>query len=202
MLFDFRLETGHSPRPANREEDIQKLKAIKEKTLVSRLTNVHTIISIYGHDDLSWSVTRKGGWAQGQTRLSIASSLAFMTSLFCHIVTVLRVWCWLRRLPRPSLVTCLWNNFSESARISYISQARLSVPTEKISDEFLSLLFSELSPVCAIVGGVLSQEVIKVNHYFRTVLRENFKKTETAFISEFQGRKKSFWYLGKDIWRG
>jgi len=72
VLFDFRLETGHSPRPANREEDIQKLKAIKEKTL-----------------------------------------------------------------------------------------ARLSVPTEKISDEFLSLLFSELSPVCAIVGGVLSQEVIK-----------------------------------------
>jgi len=39
--------------------------------------------------------------------------------------------------------------------------ARLSVPVEKISDEYLSLLFSELSPVCAIVGGVLSQEVIK-----------------------------------------
>ena len=56
--------------------------------------------------------------------------------------------------------------------------------------------------MCAIVGGVLSQEVIKVNHYFRTVLRENFKKTETAFISEFQGRKKSFWYLGKDILKG
>ncbi|XP_023319960.1 SUMO-activating enzyme subunit 1 [Eurytemora carolleeae] len=38
---------------------------------------------------------------------------------------------------------------------------KLSVPVDKVSDELLSLLFSELSPVCAIVGGVLSQEVIK-----------------------------------------
>jgi len=37
----------------------------------------------------------------------------------------------------------------------------LSVPVEKVTDEFLALLFSELSPVCAIVGGVLAQEVIK-----------------------------------------
>jgi len=37
----------------------------------------------------------------------------------------------------------------------------MSVPQDKISDEYLSLLFSELSPVCAIVGGVLAQEVIK-----------------------------------------
>jgi len=37
----------------------------------------------------------------------------------------------------------------------------LSVPVEKVTDEYLDLLFSELSPVCAIVGGVLAQEVIK-----------------------------------------
>jgi len=37
----------------------------------------------------------------------------------------------------------------------------MSVPVEKISDELLSLLFSELSPVCAIVGGVMGQEIIK-----------------------------------------
>jgi len=37
----------------------------------------------------------------------------------------------------------------------------MSVPVDKISDEYLALLFAELSPVCAIVGGVLSQEVIK-----------------------------------------
>ena len=66
----------------------------------------------------------------------------------------------------------------------------LSVPTTKITDEMLSkliydpvvnylifpadLLFAELSPVCAIVGGVLAQEVIKAisnkdaphNNYF------------------------------------
>eukprot|EP00088_Acartia_fossae_P045166 TRINITY_DN4839_c0_g2_i1.p1 TRINITY_DN4839_c0_g2~~TRINITY_DN4839_c0_g2_i1.p1 ORF type:complete len:343 (-),score=96.93 TRINITY_DN4839_c0_g2_i1:253-1281(-) len=37
----------------------------------------------------------------------------------------------------------------------------MSIPVEKVTDELLSLLFSELSPVCAIVGGVLAQEVIK-----------------------------------------
>jgi len=50
----------------------------------------------------------------------------------------------------------------------------ISVPKEKISDEMLGLLFAELSPVAAIVGGVLGQEVIKAisnkdaphNNYF------------------------------------
>jgi len=52
--------------------------------------------------------------------------------------------------------------------------ASLEVPVEKIPDSSLSLLFSQLSPVAAIVGGVLSQEVIKAisnkdaphNNYF------------------------------------
>jgi len=51
---------------------------------------------------------------------------------------------------------------------------KLSVPVTKISDDMLDLLFAELSPVCAIVGGVLAQEVIKAisnkdaphNNYF------------------------------------
>merc|ERR1712126_33603 len=38
---------------------------------------------------------------------------------------------------------------------------KLSVPTTKIPDEMLGFLFAELSPVAAIVGGVLGQEVIK-----------------------------------------
>jgi len=50
----------------------------------------------------------------------------------------------------------------------------LSVPKEKIPDHLLQLLFAELSPVAAIVGGVLAQEVIKAisnkdaphNNYF------------------------------------
>jgi len=50
----------------------------------------------------------------------------------------------------------------------------LSVPVSKIPDDMLALLFAELSPVCAIVGGVLAQEVIKAisnkdaphNNYF------------------------------------
>lgn len=50
----------------------------------------------------------------------------------------------------------------------------LSVPKDKVTDEMLSLLFAQLSPVAAIVGGVLAQEVIKAisnkdaphNNYF------------------------------------
>ncbi|KAL0268214.1 UNVERIFIED_CONTAM: hypothetical protein PYX00_010241 [Menopon gallinae] len=37
----------------------------------------------------------------------------------------------------------------------------LQVPENKIPDSILGQLFAEVSPVCAIVGGVLSQEVVK-----------------------------------------
>jgi len=85
VLFNFQSETGHSPRPAEREADLAKLKQLRDDTLT-----------------------------------------------------------------------------------------KLSVPTTKIPDEMLGLLFAELSPVCAIVGGVLAQEVIKAisnkdaphNNYF------------------------------------
>jgi ubiquitin-like 1-activating enzyme E1 A len=72
VLFAFRGEEGHNPRPCHRAEDLEKLKAVRDSTLKS-----------------------------------------------------------------------------------------LSVPVEKVTDEYLELVFSELSPVCAIVGGVLAQEVIK-----------------------------------------
>jgi len=85
VLFNFQAETGHSPRPKEREADLAQLKKIRDQTLEA-----------------------------------------------------------------------------------------LSVPTTKIGDEMLNLLFAELSPVCAIVGGVLAQEVIKAisnkdaphNNYF------------------------------------
>lgn len=47
-----------------------------------------------------------------------------------------------------------------SLRSSIIS--KYSLPEKKIPEEILPMLFSELSPVAAIVGGVLGQEVIKV----------------------------------------
>lgn len=37
----------------------------------------------------------------------------------------------------------------------------MSVPLEKVPDQCFQSVFSQLSPVCAIVGGVLAQEVIK-----------------------------------------
>ena len=47
-----------------------------------------------------------------------------------------------------------------SLRDSIIS--KFGLPEKKIPEEILPMLFSELSPVAAIVGGVLGQEVIKV----------------------------------------
>lgn len=39
--------------------------------------------------------------------------------------------------------------------------SEVSVPLEKVPDHCFQSVFSQLSPVCAIVGGVLAQEVIK-----------------------------------------
>jgi len=72
VLFAFKTETGHSPRPSARAEDLAKLTELRDSTLT-----------------------------------------------------------------------------------------KLAVPTTKIPDQMLGLLFAELSPVAAIVGGVLAQEVIK-----------------------------------------
>ena len=47
-----------------------------------------------------------------------------------------------------------------SLRESIIS--KYSLPENKIPEDILPMLFSELSPVAAIIGGVLGQEVIKV----------------------------------------
>ena len=47
-----------------------------------------------------------------------------------------------------------------SLRDSIIS--KFGLPEKKIPEDILPMLFSELSPVAAIVGGVLGQEVIKV----------------------------------------
>ena len=51
---------------------------------------------------------------------------------------------------------------------------KMKIPATKISDAMLEVLFGELSPVCAIVGGVVAQEIIKAisnkdaphNNYF------------------------------------
>jgi len=51
---------------------------------------------------------------------------------------------------------------------------KMKIPVAKVSDSMLDVLFGELSPVCAIVGGVMAQEIIKAisnkdaphNNYF------------------------------------
>ncbi|XP_035769957.1 SUMO-activating enzyme subunit 1-like [Neolamprologus brichardi] len=37
----------------------------------------------------------------------------------------------------------------------------LSLNSDLLNDDFISYCFSEMSPVCAVVGGVLGQEVVK-----------------------------------------
>lgn len=38
---------------------------------------------------------------------------------------------------------------------------KLNVPSDKVGNQFAGIVFGQLSPVCAIVGGVLAQEIIK-----------------------------------------
>ncbi|XP_069194852.1 SUMO-activating enzyme subunit 1 [Procambarus clarkii] len=38
---------------------------------------------------------------------------------------------------------------------------KMGVPQEKVNNQFAGLVFGQVSPVCAIVGGVLAQEIIK-----------------------------------------
>merc|ERR1712029_1116895 len=55
-----------------------------------------------------------------------------------------------------------------------VTLEKMKVPVSKVDDAMLEVLFGELSPVCAIVGGVLAQEIIKAisnkdaphNNYF------------------------------------
>jgi len=51
---------------------------------------------------------------------------------------------------------------------------KMKIPVTKVTDAMMDVLFGELSPVCAIVGGVMAQEIIKAisnkdaphNNYF------------------------------------
>ncbi|KAG1662099.1 SUMO-activating enzyme subunit 1 [Nymphon striatum] len=38
---------------------------------------------------------------------------------------------------------------------------KIGVPRSKLNDKFSKMVFGELSPVCAVVGGILAQEIIK-----------------------------------------
>ncbi|KAH0631467.1 hypothetical protein JD844_005799, partial [Phrynosoma platyrhinos] len=46
--------------------------------------------------------------------------------------------------------------------------ASLGVESDLLPDDFVSCCFSEMAPVCAVVGGVLSQEVVKDQILLRT----------------------------------
>ena len=67
-----------------------------------------------------------------------------------------------KRRPDPSLKT---EDEVELLTIKNALLNKFSVPQDKIPHVFASNVFGEVSPVCAIVGGVISQEIIKaVSH--------------------------------------
>jgi ubiquitin-like 1-activating enzyme E1 A len=61
---------------------------------------------------------------------------------------------------RPQL-TNKENDVAELLSLKQSVLKQLEINTDKIEDTFASSCFAELSPVCAIVGGVLAQEIIK-----------------------------------------
>jgi hypothetical protein len=66
---------------------------------------------------------------------------------------------------------------------------KFGLPEEKIPADFMRLLFSELSPVAAIVGGVLAQEIIKVISHKEAPHRNFFfyNPTDSSGIVESVG---------------
>lgn len=53
------------------------------------------------------------------------------------------------------------NDVEELKKLRNIVCEKLAYDSSKISDEMLSSVFGQLSPVCAVVGGVLANELIK-----------------------------------------
>ncbi|XP_043226162.1 SUMO-activating enzyme subunit 1-like [Amphibalanus amphitrite] len=50
---------------------------------------------------------------------------------------------------------------TDAARLLALRDSLKGLPTDKVGDAFTSRCLGELSPACAVVGGVLAQEVIK-----------------------------------------
>jgi molybdopterin/thiamine biosynthesis adenylyltransferase len=63
-----------------------------------------------------------------------------------------------RRDPDPALHE---EDYQKLLKLRDEEVSNLPYLKEKISDEVFNMIFSQLSPVCAIIGGVLAQEVVK-----------------------------------------
>jgi len=86
------------------------------------------------------------------SRLRRLSPLYFVMHILHEFVTLHK------RRPDPTRRT---EDEVELLTIKNALLEKMGVPQEKLPNEFAGLVFGQVSPVCAILGGVIAQEVIK-----------------------------------------
>lgn len=84
--------------------------------------------------------------------------LSSMDSSYFIIKVLLKFRSQVHRNPQPATRI---EDIEVLKKLRDVELAEISVPLGKVPDQCFQSVFSQLSPVCAIVGGVLAQEVIK-----------------------------------------
>lgn len=112
------------------------------------------------------------------TNQKYASRLKRINSGYFMMQVILEFYALHRRLPAPESreADCF-----ELLTVKHALLTKMEVPQEKLTDAFAELMFGQVSPVCAIVGGEVAAEVIKAvsqrdpphnNFFFFSTLEE------------------------------
>lgn len=126
-----------SSQNVNKKQKIEEIKVTKKNTM--------TFVPLQDAMDIDWSSDQ------------YKPKLLKMDFSYFLMKILLRFRAEQNRYPKPAAQVD--KEILKSIRDSELT--KLEVPVDKVPDSVLDLVFAQVSPVCAIVGGVLAQEVIK-----------------------------------------
>ncbi|XP_075230809.1 SUMO1 activating enzyme subunit 1 [Lycorma delicatula] len=132
--------TKHVSAPVRAENKKQKIEEIKVTQ-----KNTATFVPFQDAIDIDWTSDRY------KSKVSKLDFSYFLMKI------LLRFRSENHRNPKPGT----GSDVEQLKNIRDSELAKLEVPLDKVGDSVFDLIFAQVSPVCAIVGGVLAQEVIK-----------------------------------------
>uniref|UniRef100_A0A2P2HZY8 SUMO-activating enzyme subunit 1 n=2 Tax=Hirondellea gigas TaxID=1518452 RepID=A0A2P2HZY8_9CRUS len=103
-------------------------------------------------------VSLSAGLEVDWTNNKYASRLKRISSGYFIMQVLLEFYALHKRMPAPSSREA--DRF-ELLTVKHALLTKMEVPQEKLNDQFADLVFGQVSPVCAIVGGEVAAEVIK-----------------------------------------
>ncbi|XP_047497045.1 SUMO-activating enzyme subunit 1-like isoform X2 [Penaeus chinensis] len=124
------------------EQDGKK-QTVEETKMVKRTEN---FVPLSQALDVDWTTTKYA------SQLRRTSSTYFIMHIIMEFITLHG------RNPNPA------HRAEDEVELLTIKNAlleKMGIPQEKVDNQFASMVYGQLSPVCAIVGGVLAQEIIK-----------------------------------------